>query len=70
MKDYAANKIRNFALVGHGSSGKTMLSEAMLLKSGEIKLRPTIINEKSNKDTLMCEMEKVLKRRMSLVNGL
>ena len=36
MKDYAANKIRNFALVGHGSSGKTMLSEAMLLKSGEI----------------------------------
>ena len=36
MKDYAANKIRNFALVGHGSSGKTMLSEAMLFKSGEI----------------------------------
>ena len=36
MKDYAANKIRNFALVGHGSSGKTMLSEAMLLKSGKI----------------------------------
>ena len=36
MKNYAANNIRNFALVGHGSSGKTMLSESMLYKSGEI----------------------------------
>ena len=36
MKDFAANNIRNFALVGHGSSGKTILSESMLLKSGEI----------------------------------
>ena len=36
MKDYASNYIRNFALVGHGSSGKTMLTEAMLSRSGEV----------------------------------
>ena len=36
MKDYAAKDIRNFALVGHGTSGKTILSEAMLSRSGEV----------------------------------
>ena len=36
MKEYAAKDIRNFALVGHGASGKTILSEAMLARSGEV----------------------------------
>lgn len=36
MKEYQAAEIRNFAIVGHASSGKTMLSEAMLACSGEI----------------------------------
>ncbi|MFM7180677.1 MAG: YbaK/EbsC family protein [Verrucomicrobiales bacterium] len=30
MKDYHAPDIRNFAVVGHATSGKTMLCEAML----------------------------------------
>jgi len=30
MKEYQAADIRNFAIVGHASAGKTMLSEAML----------------------------------------
>ena len=30
MKNYQPADIRNFAIVGHASSGKTMLSEAML----------------------------------------
>jgi elongation factor G len=30
MKDYAADKIRNIALIGHGSSGKTSLAAAFL----------------------------------------
>ncbi len=42
MKDYASTDIRNFAIVGHGGSGKTMLSEAMLSKSGEINRLGTI----------------------------
>jgi elongation factor G len=36
MKVYAPADIRNFALVGHASAGKTMLAEAMLLCCGEI----------------------------------
>ena len=36
MKDYKPQDIRNFAVVGHASSGKTMLTEAMLACGGEI----------------------------------
>ncbi len=36
MKTYPPADIRNFAIVGHASSGKTMLSEAMLLCGGVI----------------------------------
>src|SRR6476660_1077763 len=36
MKEYKPGDIRNFAIVGHASSGKTMLSEAMLASAGVI----------------------------------
>src|SRR2546427_882067 len=36
MKEYKPGDIRNFAVVGHASSGKTMLSEAMLSCAGLI----------------------------------
>lgn len=36
MKDYLPADIRNFAVVGHASSGKTMLCEAMLACAGVI----------------------------------
>src|ERR1051326_6008699 len=36
MKEYQAADIRNFAVVGHASSGKTMLCEAMLACAGVI----------------------------------
>ena len=36
MKEYQAGDIRNFAIAGHASSGKTMLSEAMLACAGII----------------------------------
>jgi elongation factor G len=36
MKEYQAADIRNIAIVGHASSGKTMLSEAMLASAGVI----------------------------------
>src|SRR3954447_8909754 len=36
MKEYQAADIRNFAVVGHASSGKTMLCEAMLASAGVI----------------------------------
>jgi len=36
MKNYPPAEIRNFAIVGHASSGKTLLSEAMLRCAGVI----------------------------------
>ena len=34
MKDYAVDRIRNLALIGHGSSGKTSLAAAWLFATG------------------------------------
>jgi elongation factor G len=42
MKDYQPGDIRNFAIVGHASCGKTMLSEAMLACAGVINRMGTI----------------------------
>ncbi len=36
MKDYASSDLRSFAVLGHASAGKTMLTEAMLACSGKI----------------------------------
>ena len=36
MKQYSAEKLRNVALIGHGSEGKTALAEAMLFFTGAI----------------------------------
>jgi len=36
MKDYHTEQLRNIVLLGHGSSGKTSLAEAMLYSSGVI----------------------------------
>jgi len=36
MNEYKADKIRNIALVGHSSSGKTSLAEALLFSSGAV----------------------------------
>src|SRR5512140_3069368 len=36
MNAYTADKIRNIALVGHSSSGKTSLAEALLFNTGAV----------------------------------
>ena len=37
MKEYATEKRRNVALVGHQSAGKTSVVEALLYNTGAIK---------------------------------
>jgi elongation factor G len=36
MKEYTSSDLRNFAVLGHASAGKTMLTEAMLACSGRV----------------------------------
>jgi len=36
MKQYASSDLRSFAVLGHASAGKTMLTEAMLATAGAI----------------------------------
>ena len=36
MKQYEAKKIKNIAVLGHGSSGKTTLCDAIIYNCGEI----------------------------------
>jgi elongation factor G len=44
MKEYLPSDIRNFAILGHATSGKTMLSECMLVCSGVINRLGSIAN--------------------------
>ena len=58
MKEYHAADIRNFAIVGHASSGKTMLSEAMLVCSGVINRLGTIANGTTVSDYHVSEQQR------------
>lgn len=50
MKQFSSSDIRNFAIVGHGASGKTCLAEAMLKLGGEINRIGTIENGSTTSD--------------------
>jgi elongation factor G len=68
MKTYHAEEIRNFAIVGHASSGKTTLSEAMLACSGVINRMGTITNGSTVSDYHVEEKERRISVHASVMH--
>jgi elongation factor G len=66
MKDYATAALRNVALLGHGSSGKTSLAEAMLFTSGAI----TRMGRVEDGTTISDFDEEEIRRHISLTTSL
>ncbi|MDQ1266356.1 MAG: elongation factor, partial [Bacteroidota bacterium] len=58
MKVYEPQQIRNIALIGHASSGKTLLSEAILYETGGINKRGTIEEKNTISDHNEIEQER------------
>ena len=50
MKEFTSGDIRNFAVVGHGATGKTVLCEAMLSCAGEINRMGSIEDQNTISD--------------------
>jgi elongation factor G len=68
MKTYEAPNIRNFAIVGHASSGKTMLSEAMLACSGVINRMGSIAGGSTVSDYHESEKHRQISTHASLLH--
>ncbi len=68
MKDYQSSDIRNFAVVGHGSSGKTMLCEAMLAHGGVINRLGSIANGSTVSDYHEDEKKRQISIHASLLH--
>ncbi len=57
MKTYQTNQLRNIALLGNASSGKTTLVEAILLESGAIDRKGTVEQKNTVSDHMEIEHE-------------
>src|SRR5712671_7310270 len=68
MKNYPPAEIRNFAIVGHASSGKTMLSEAMLRCAGVISRMGRIADGSTVSDYHVSEKQRQISVSASLMH--
>ena len=68
MKDYQAADIRNFAVVGHASSGKTMLCESMLACAGVVNRMGSIAAGTTVSDYHVSEQQRQISVQASLLH--
>ena len=68
MKEYQSGDIRNFAIVGHASSGKTMLNEAMLACAGVIGRMGSIAAGSTVSDYHVSEQQRQISVSASLMH--
>ncbi|MGA3265836.1 MAG: elongation factor G [Verrucomicrobiota bacterium] len=68
MKTYQPADIRNFAIVGHASSGKTMLAEAMLMCGGVINRMGRIADGSTVSDYHVAEKNRQISVSASLLH--
>ncbi len=68
MKEYGAESIKNIALIGHGGSGKTSISEILLYTAGEINRIGTIADGTTTSDYTPNEIEKQISISTSLLH--
>ena len=66
MKKYSIDRIRNIVLVGHQSSGKTMLAEAIAFDAGVI----TRFGQIEDGNTLLDSTPDEIERKISITAGL
>jgi elongation factor G len=68
MKTYSPSDLRNFAVVGHASAGKTMLSEAMLACAGVIPRLGVIESGTTVSDYHASERQRQISTQTSLLH--
>src|SRR3989442_14199557 len=68
MQTYQPGEIRNFAIVGHASAGKTMLSEAMLVCGGVIHRMGSIAGTTTVSDYHESERQRKISVQASLLH--
>ena len=68
MKEYGAESVRNIALIGHGGSGKTSLSEIFLYTSGEINRIGNVAEGTTTSDYSPNEIEKKISISSALLH--
>ncbi|HUB87705.1 MAG TPA: GTP-binding protein, partial [Verrucomicrobiae bacterium] len=69
MKSYPPADLRNFAIVGHASSGKTMLAEAMLRCAGVIQRMGKIADGSTVSDYHVSEKQRQISVSASLLHA-